>query len=356
MKTWNVGVMESWNVGQSRLKTLFHYSNAPVEKMFWLIFATLFALCLPVQAQQQAKIPKIGELVSRGRDRPGLGTGRELFRRSLRELGYVEGKSIAYETRSAEGKVARFPVLAEELVRVKVDVFVASSVEEAFAFKNATNTIPIVYVGPTDPVSIGLANSLARPGGNLTGFTTVAAALAPKRLELLKETVPNLSRVALLWNPRGRTDQQTWKEYQLAAQELGLQLHSMNVSSADGYEGAFKEAIRAGSAAISVRQTPPASSNQKLIVELAAKYRLPAIYDRRDFVESGGLMSYGSDEAEPYRRAAVMVDKILKGTKPADIPIEQPMKFEFIINLKAAKQIGLTIPPNVLVRAQRVIK
>jgi putative ABC transport system substrate-binding protein len=173
---------------------------------------------------------------------------------------------------------------------------------------------------------------------------------------LLKETVPSLSRVALLWNPRGRTDQQTWKEYQLAAQELGLQLHSMKVSTADRYDDAFKEAIRAGSAAVSVRQTPPASSNQKLIVELAAKYRRPAIFDRRDFVESGGLMSYGSDEAEPYQRAAVMVDKILKGTKPADIPIEQPMKFELIINLESAKRIGLKIPPNVLARAQRVIK
>jgi putative ABC transport system substrate-binding protein len=162
--------------------------------------------------------------------------------------------------------------------------------------------------------------------------------------------------VALLWNPRGRTDQQTWKEYQLAAQELGLQLHSMKVSTAAGYDDAFKEAIRTGSSAISVRQTPPASANQKVIVELAAKYRLPAMYDRRDFVESGGLMSYGSDEAEPYQRAAVMVDKILKGTKPADIPIEQPMKFELIINLESAKRIGLKIPPNVLVSAQRVIK
>jgi putative ABC transport system substrate-binding protein len=316
----------------------------------------LFALCLPVDAQRQTKVAKIGEIVSRGQESPGLGTGRELFRRSLRELGYVEGKNITFETQSAEGNVDRFSALAEELVRLKVDVLVASSTLEALAFKNATRLIPIVYVGPTDPVTAGLVNSLARPGGNITGFTTVAAVLAGKRLGLLKETVPKLSVVALLWNPRGQGNEQTWKEYQLAARELGLQLHSMEVSSANKYEAAFKQAIAAGSRALSVRQAPPASSNRKLIADLAVKYRLPAIFDRKDFVASGGLMSYGSDQAEPYGRAAVMVDKILKGAKPADIPVEQPTKFELVINLKTAKQIGVTIPPNVLARADKVIK
>jgi putative ABC transport system substrate-binding protein len=322
-----------------------------------LIGAALLALCPLAAAQPQTKIAKIGEMVSRGRDRPGLGTGRELFRRALRDLGYIEGKNIAFETRSAEGKAQRFPALAEELVHLKVDVLVASSTLEALAFKKATASIPIVYVGPTDPISAGLVDSLARPGGNITGFTTIAAVLAGKRLGLLKEIVLKLSLVGLLWNSRGgQSTEQTRDEYQTAARELGLQLHSMEVSSADKYEAAFKQAVAASSGALSVRQAPPASSNRKLIADLAVKYRLPAIYDRKDFVASGGLMSYGSDQAEPYRRAAVMVDKILKGAKPADIPVEQPKKFEFVINLKAAKQIGLTIPPNVLARADRVIR
>jgi putative ABC transport system substrate-binding protein len=318
-----------------------------------LLTVFLFAVS---EAQEGSKIVKIGEMVSRGRDRPGLGTGRELFRRALRDLGYVEGKNIAFETRTAEGKAQRFPALAEELVRLKVDVLVASSTLEALAFKNATRSIPVVYVGPTDPILAGLVDSLARPGGNITGFTTIAAVLASKRLGLLKEIVPKLSLVALLWNPRGQGTEQTWNEYQTAARDLGLQLHSMEVSSADKYETAFKQAVAAACGALNVRQAPPASSNRKLIADLAVKYRLPAIYDRKDFVASGGLMSYGSDQAEPYRRAAVMVDKILKGAKPADLPVEQPTKFEFLINLKAAKQIGLTIPPNVLARADRVIR
>jgi putative tryptophan/tyrosine transport system substrate-binding protein len=316
--------------------------------------AMLVALCVSAEAQQPAKIPKIGELVFG----PGsaLGTGRELFRRSLRELGYVEGKNIAFEIRSAQGKLDRFPALAEELIRLKVDLLVASSMAEALAFKNATQTIPIVYIGPTDLVAAGLVDSLARPGGNITGFTTIGAVLVGKQLELLKETVPNLHRVAVMWNPNNQGSEQSWKESQLAGRELGLQLHSMVVSSADKFESALKEAIRAGSAALSVRRNPLVSSSRKQVVDLASKHRLPAIFDRRDFVAMGGLMSYGPDQAEPYRRAAVMVDKILKGTKPADIPVEQPTKFEFIVNLKTAKQIGLTIPPNVLVRADRVIR
>ena len=190
----------------------------------------------------------------------------------------------------------------------------------------------------SDPIELGLVDSLARPGGNITGFTTISAVLVGKRVELLKETVPKLSRVAVLWNPKGQGAEQSWKDSQLAARELGLQLHSMEVSSADKYESAFKEAIKARSAALAVTQHTLASSNQKRIVDLAAKNRLPAMYYRGDFVASGGLMSYGADQAEPYRRAAVFVDKILKGAKPAELPVEQPTKFEFIINLQAANK------------------
>jgi putative ABC transport system substrate-binding protein len=316
--------------------------------------AMLFALCTSAEAQQQGKIVKIGELLFR--PGPTLGAGREIFRRSLRELGYVEGKSIVYETRSAEGKLEQFPVFADELVRFKVDILVASSTAEALAFKNATKTIPIVFLVSSDPVADWLIDSLARPGGNITGVTTIASALAGKRLELLKETVPKLHRVAVLWNPREPGSAQQWKESQLAARELGLQLHSMEVSNADKYESAFKEAVKVGSGALAQMAGSVASANRKQIADLAAKHRLPAIFERGDYVDSGGLMSYGPDRAESYRRAAVMVDKILKGRKPADLPVEQPTKFEFIVNLRTAKQIGITIPPNVLVRADRVIR
>jgi putative ABC transport system substrate-binding protein len=315
----------------------------------------LFALCISAEAQQPAKIPRIGELVAFRRSST-LGTGRELFRRSLRELGYIDGKNITYETRSAEGKLDRFPALADELIRLKVDVLVASSMAEALAFRNVTRTIPIIYVGPTDLVTAGLVDSLARPGGNITGFTTVGPLLNGKRLELLKETIPKLSHVAVLWHSKSAGSGESWKESQLAARELGLQPHSMEINSADQFESELKEAIKIGTAALLVTQNPLASSNRKQLAELAVKYRLPAIYPRGDFVESGGLMSYGPDRAEPYRRVAVMVDKILKGTKPADIPVEQPKKFEFVVNLKTAKQIGLTIPPNVLARADKVIR
>ncbi|HJU63458.1 MAG TPA: ABC transporter substrate-binding protein, partial [Candidatus Binatia bacterium] len=236
-------------------------------------------------------------------------------------------------------------------------VILATSFSEILAAKNATKTIPIVFMTSGDPVAAGVIDSLAHPGGNLTGFTEIAAVLAGKRLELLKETIPKLSRVALLWNPAGEPGSlQQWKESQLAARELGLHLHSMEVSSADKYEIAFKEATKARSAALAVTQTALASATRTQIVDLAGKYRLPAIYTRRDFVESGGLMSYGPDRVEPYRRAAVMIDKILKGAKPADLPVEQPTQFELVINLKTAKALELTIPPVVMMRAQKVIK
>jgi putative tryptophan/tyrosine transport system substrate-binding protein len=281
---------------------------------------------------------------------------REVFRQGLRELGYVEGKNLIIEYRYGEDKLERLPVLAEELVRLKVDVLVTSATTATLAAKDVTRTIPIVFLGVSDPVAFGLVDSLARPGGNLTGFTNISAVLAGKRLELLKETIPTLSRVAVLWSPNSPGNAQQWKESQLPARELGLQLHSLEVNTADKYEGVFREATKARIAALVVTQSPLATTNRKQIADLAIRNRLPAIYGRADYVDSGGLMSYGADQAEPFRRAAVFVDKILKGTKPADIPVEQPTKFEFVINLKAAKQIGLTIPPNVLARADRVIK
>ena len=315
--------------------------------------AMLSALCLPASAQQQTKIPKIGWLGVRP---AASDTGRESFDREFRALGYVEGKNIVFEYRSADDKMERLPALADELVRLKVDVLLASLTPAVVAAKNATRTIPIVFYGGFDPVALGLVDSLARPGGNITGFTSIAVTLAGKRLELLKEVVPKLTRVAILWDPHNPGSAQQWKESQLPARELGLQLHSIEVSSADKFEAAFKDAFKARCGALAVMASPFFYSNQKQLADLASKNRLPAIYPRGEFVASGSLMSYGSDRKESLRRAASMVDKILKGAKPADLPVEQPTKFELLINLKAAKQIGLKIPPNVLARADRVIK
>jgi putative ABC transport system substrate-binding protein len=319
--------------------------------LIWLLATFLLTPVFIAAAQPQAKVAKIGWLGERG-----SGSGRELFRGELAELGYVVGKNVIIEYRYAENKLDRLPALADELVQLKVDVLVTNSTTAALAAKNATRTVPIVFFGVSDPVATGLVDSLARPGGNITGFTSISTVLAGKRLELLKETVPKLSRVSVLRDPQDPSSSQQWKESQLPARELGLQLHSMEVSSVDKYESAFKEVIKARSAALAVTLHPLVSSNQIRIVDLAAKNRLPTIYPRGDFVTSGGMMSYGPDRAEPYRRGASMVDKILNGAKPADLPVEQPTKFELVINLKTAKQIGLTIPPNVLARADRVIR
>ena len=317
-----------------------------------LISVAVVVVAAMTQAQQHAKVPKIGWLGAR----PASTGAQVIIGQELRELGYVEGKNIAFEYRYADNKLDRLPVLADELVRLKVDVLLTPSTAEALAAKNATKTIPIVFLGGGDPVVDGLVDSLARPGGNITGVTNIAPVLVGKRLELLKDTIPKLSRVAVLWDPHGPSSVQQWKESQLPARELGLQLHSMEIRSANDFENAFKEAAKAGNAALAVTSSPFINSYQKRIADLATKNRLPAIYTRIDFVDSGGLMSYGPDQAELYRRAATYVDKILKGAKPADLPVEQPKKFELIINLKAAKQIGVTIPPNVLARADRVIK
>jgi ABC-type uncharacterized transport system substrate-binding protein len=327
--------------------------NRTTARVFGLVLgAALFVLCVSAEAQQSVKMHKMGWLFGR----PATGYGREMILQALRELGYVEGKNLTSEYRYAENKLERLPSLADELIRLKVDVVFAASVNAARAAKQATKTIPIVFVSTADPIIAGLVDSLARPGGNLTGFTTITPVLTSKRLDLLKETIPNLSRVALLWNPKNPGAAQDWKESQVSAKELGLQLYSMEVSSLDKFAAAFADAVKANSKAIAVTLDGLINSNQKRIAELAAKHRIPVIYPRGDFTESGGLMSYGPDQTEPYKRIAAMVDKILKGTKPTEIPVEQPKKFEFIINLKAAKQIGLKIPPNVLARADKVIR
>ena len=316
--------------------------------------ATLLALSVPNDAQQPPKIPTIGWLGFRNVTDADRGTAA--FRRELRALGYVEGKNFAIEYRSVEGRPERFSALADELIRLKVDVLLTPGTPAALAAKNATRTIPIVFTGVADPIPTGLVDSLPRPGGNITGFTEISEVLAGKRLELLKESIAKLSRVAVLWNPRNPGNAQQWKESQLAARELSLQVFSIEVSSADKYDNAIREAATSRYTALAVAQDSLAQFNLKLIADLSIQNRLPSIYPRQEFVETGGLMSYGPSRDETYKRAASIVDKIFKGAKPADIPVEQPTKFELTVNLKTAKALGLTIPPNVLARADRVIK
>jgi putative ABC transport system substrate-binding protein len=311
----------------------------------------LFSLCVSVEAQQPAKVPRIGYLT--GLSSSGESARVEVFRQGLRDLGHTEGKDIAIEYRYADAKFDKLSAMADELVSLNVDVLVVSTTPGVQAAKKVTRTIPIVFSGVTDPVTTGLVDSLARPGGNITN---IASVLSGKRLELLKETVPKLSRVAVLWDPRNPGSTPQWKESQLSAKELGLQLYSMEVSSGDKYESAFKEAIKTRSAALAVTADPLANSHPKRIADFAAKNRLPAIYPWEHFVNSGGLMSYGPNFAAAGRDVARYVDKILKGTKPADPPVEQPTKFELVINLRTAKSLGLKIPPVVMMRAERVIK
>ena len=306
------------------------------------------------EAQQKQKVWRLGYLTSNSAaaEQPRLVP----FLQGMRARGYVEGQNLVIEYRFTDGKFERLSELAAELVRSKVDVLIANTTNAALAAKNATQTIPIFFIGISDPIGAGLIDSLARPGGNVTGLTNIAPMLSGKRLELLKETVPKLSRVAVLWDPKNPGSTPQWNESQLAARELGLQLHSMEVSSVDKYESAFKQAVKARSAALAVTLNPLANSNQKLVVELAAKNRLPAVYARSDYIENGGLMSYGQSFASDGQDAARLVDKLLKGTPPAEIPTEQPMKFELVINLKTANQLGLTIPQWTLMKADRVIR
>jgi putative ABC transport system substrate-binding protein len=314
----------------------------------------LFALWLPAEAQQSKKVPRIGIL--RGTF-PSTNSARiEAFRQGLRELGYVEGKNIVIELRYAEGKLDRLPALAAELVRLKVDVIITGGPSPTLSAKRATSTIPIVMALDDDPVGSGFAASLARPGGNITGLSTLDPELSGKQLELLTEIVPKLSRVGVLGDVTRPGTPQALREINVAAGAFGLQIQYLEVRGPKDIETAFRAADKERAEAVLVLGTGVLISQRRQVIDLAIKSRLPAIYPRPEYVEDGGLVFYGASITDLYRRAATYVDKILKGAKPADLPIEQPKKFELIINLKTAKQIGLTIPPNVLARADKVIK
>ena len=325
-------------------------------RRFLLIALTALMLCaaVPAQAQQATKVPRIGYLTASSLSAQSARI--EAFRQGLRELGYVEGKNIVIEYRHAEGKQHRLPALVVELVRLKVDVIVSAGPAPTRSAKEATVTIPIVMAQDSDPVGNGFVASLARPGGNITGLATLASEIGGKRLELLKEIVPRLSRVAVLGDSTFPGNAQALRETELAAGALAVQLQYLDVQGHKDIETAFREASKGRADAVLVMTGPVANSHRKEIAELAVKNRLPAIFHQSEYVEDGGLMAYGVSSNDLYRRAATYVDKILKGAKAADLPVEQPTKFELLINLKTAKQIGLTIPPNVLARADKVIK
>ena len=343
--------MDQFSISSFELTLKFAFRNS---KFAILLGAALFALCGSVDAQQPKKVPQIGFLNALF---PTTNPARiEAFRQGLRELGYEEGKNIVIEYRYAEGKVDRLPAFALKLVRLKVDVIVTSASQETRAAKEATNTIPIVMTNEGDPVGTGFVASLARPGGNITGLSTLAPELSGKRLELLKEIVPKLSRVAVLGSSTSPGNAHTLTELEHAAPALKVKLQYLDVLSPKDIETAFRAAGKERADAVLVLSNSVLTSQRTQIIELAVKSRLPGSYPRPEFVESGGLMTYGVSLIDNSRRAATYVDKILKGAKPADLPVEQPKKFELIINLKAAKQIGLTIPPNVLAQADKVIK
>jgi ABC-type uncharacterized transport system substrate-binding protein len=319
-----------------------------------LIAATLLVIAFTAQGQP-AKTPRIAYLagVSTSADAPRL----EAFRQALRAYGYIEGQNILIDTRHEGSNLGRLPEHAAELLAGKPDVFVAVTTNAALAAKKAAaGSIPVVFMGVTDPVTAGLVESLARPGGSVTGVTNMAAILTGKRLELLKEAVPKVSRVAVLWDPKAPGSIPQWEQSQQPAHALGMQLYSMEVSSVDRYEPAFQEAVNAHNTTIWVTLNPLANSNQKVIADLAIKHRLPSICARSDYADNGCLMAYGPGYSNEGKDGARYVDKILKGTKPADIPVEQPTKFELVINLKTAKALGLTIPQTLLLRADHVIE
>jgi putative ABC transport system substrate-binding protein len=321
--------------------------------------ATLvLVLGVAADAQQSKKAARIAFVSGRSAPTPANPDhSAQAFRRGLGELEYVEGKNISVEYRYAEGKLDRFPGIAAELLQLKVDVIVSPSLPAVRAAKQATSTIPIVMVITSDPVEAGIVDSLARPGGNITGLYRLTRDLSGKRLELLRETIPGVARVGVISDTQGEGSAIALKEYETAARALKLQLQLLEVSGPNPHvEGVFKAAAKGRVGALITVRNLVLVSYEKNIADLAIKNRIPSMFEEREAVEAGGLISYSANEAEIYKRAAVHVDKILKGTKPADIPVEQPMKFELVINLKTAKAIGLTVPPNLLVRADKVIK
>jgi ABC-type uncharacterized transport system substrate-binding protein len=316
--------------------------------LLWPLVTFLLTTVSLAEVQQTKKLPRIGFLSASNLTDPA-------FLEGLRDLGYVEGKSIVIEHRYAEGKLDRLPELAVELVRLKVDLIVAQGTPAGLAAKKATSTIPIVATSG-DPVGSGLVGSLARPGGNVTGLSILATDVEGKRLEVLKEIAPKISRVAYLANPAIVAEMISLKNLQSVEASMGVTVHSVEIQGPEEFESAFAAMTKQRADAAMVSSNSSYIPHRQKIVALAAKHRLPAAYGWRDFPEAGGLMSYGTSLLDLFHRAATYVDKILKGTKPAELPVEQPTKFEFVINLKAAKQIGLTIPPNVLARADKVIK
>jgi putative tryptophan/tyrosine transport system substrate-binding protein len=321
-----------------------------------LVTVVMLAFAVMAGAQQPGKVPRIGYIPSSGNpNTPGFEV--EAFRQGLRDLGYVEGRNIQVEYRYTEGKLDRIPSLVAELVQLNVDVLIVSALPAIRAAKQATKTIPIVIVTAQDPVVTGIIDSLARPGGNITGLTRLTRELSGKRLELLTEVVPGIARVGVLWDANAPGPIIAFKEYKAAARVLKIQLRSMDVRGPNpDLEGAFQAAAKGRASALITIRNPVLNRYPKSIADLAIKNRLPSMSEGIDYVEAGCLMSYSANDTESYRRTAVYVDKILKGAKPADLPVEQPTKFEFVINLKTAKQIGLTISQSVLYRADKVIK
>jgi putative ABC transport system substrate-binding protein len=321
-----------------------------------LALAALCAVPLSTRAQQAAKVARIGYLTNRLGANPHL---PEAFRQGLRDLGYVESRNLVIESRDAEGKPERLPALAAELVALKVDVIVATFTLAALVAKQATMTLPIVFTNAGDPVTSGLVTSLARPGGNVTGLSGLSAELVGKRLELLTQAVPGVSRVAVLRLPGAlgeRTEKEMLKEAEVAAQALRVRLQFVDARGPAEFDRAFSDMTSARAGALTVLPANMFLREHRRLVDLAAKNRLPAVYVSRESVDAGGLMSYGANQADMHRRAATYVDRILKGAKPADLPVEQPTKFELVINLKTAKALGLTIPQSMLVRATEVIQ
>jgi putative ABC transport system substrate-binding protein len=318
--------------------------------------AVLLALSFPSEAQQPGKIPRVG-YVAAGGDPNNPGSLVEAFRQGLRELGYIEGKNILVEFRYGEGNRELVQSLVTELVQLKVDVLVVTSLTSIRAAKQATKTIPTVMVTVQDPVETGIVESLAHPGGNITGVTTLARELSGKRLELLKEVVPRMSRAGVLWDANAPGTIIGFKEYEAAARALKIQLQSLEVRGpSPDLAGAFQTAAKGRVSAVITIGNPLLGRYQNQIAELAIKNRKPSMCERSDYVDAGCLVSYAANQADQYRRAAYYVDRVLKGTKPADLPVEQPMKFELVINLKTAKQLGLTVPQWTLMKADKVIR
>jgi putative tryptophan/tyrosine transport system substrate-binding protein len=321
-----------------------------------VIAGGLLAAPLAAEALPAPRNARIGYLATNLATTPHL---QDAFRQGLRDLGYVEGRNLVIEYRSAEGKSDRLAVLAAELVALNIDVIVAPGTPQALAAKQATRTLPIVFATAADPVGSGLVTSLARPGGNVTGLSILAPALVGKRLELLTQALPGVSRVAVLWQPGGhdeRTDNDILKEAGVAARVLGVRLQFVEARGPADFDRAFSDMTRARAGALTVLTGIMFLNERRRLVDLTAKNRLPAVYGGRDFVDAGGLLSYGPNLDDLYRHAATYVDNILKGAKPGDLPVEQPTKFELVINLKTAKALGLTIPPSLLQRADQVIE